>query len=200
MAQSAGSAGMPPGQGKRGQGVIERRLRPIGGVVALLAALPHATLMSVVLLVTGVAAYGRALEHVVHMARGASGAGMPSSEKERCFRMVDCRLFPVDGVVALLAALPHATLMSVVLLVTGVAACGRALEHVVHMAQGASGAGMPSGENERCLRVVYGRLFPVNSVVALLTALPEAAFVLIVFLVTGGAGCWGASQDTVCVT
>ncbi len=105
---------MPPGQGKSGQGVIDRRLRPVSGVVALLAALPEAAVMIVVCPVTGVTTRGSAIVHAVHMAQSAGGAGMPPGQGKRGQGVIDRRLRPVGGVVALLAALPEPTQVFVV--------------------------------------------------------------------------------------
>ncbi len=97
---------MLPGQSEGGLGVVNGRLFPIRRVMALGAVLTIGTLVLVIFLVAGVAGSGRALKYAVYVTVSARGGDVFPGQRECRLGVVNGRLFPIRGVMALGTVLP----------------------------------------------------------------------------------------------
>jgi hypothetical protein len=93
--------------------------------VALGAVCPQTAVVRIVLLVARVAGRGRPGINSPGVAGAAGQAGVAARQREGCEGVVKGSLSPTSRVVALGAVCPETAIVSIVLLVAGVAGCGR---------------------------------------------------------------------------
>lgn len=213
------------GQREAGVVVIERRIRPGRGVVALLASLRKSLLRMV--RVAGVVVIGQVAADAgrvgagqrvvsVHVALGTQHAGMCSGQGEARGGVIKVCIRPRCCRVALLAILREVRLhviglrrsleISQVAAHAGGVGAGQVVV-AIYVALGALQAGMRAGKREARGRVIKGGICPRGGVVALLAGLRESALRVIrigraveIFHVARSTSGWSASELAVHVT
>lgn len=177
VARLAIDLGMRAGERESSQAVVEIcAFPPIRGM-ADLAVLTEATLVGIILGVAGEAVLRRALKHIVDVAPLAFDLGMRAGERESSQAVVEADTLPAIRSMAFLAILTKATLVGVVLSVTGEAIL-RCLSQVCWgarpgMAAGAGCRNMLSLQRKRQVVVVKALSIGVDPVVAGEATLPE---------------------------
>jgi hypothetical protein len=190
-----GQPGMRSGQRKTRERVIERSRQPAIGGVTGTAICTKATVVGVILRMTGTAVDGRIDEHIIDMTTGAWHAGMLTRQLEAGQVVIESGWQPAASGVTGAAISAELTVMGIVLGVAGIAVAGRAFEVIIDMASGAWRADMLTGQLEAGQVVVKRGWRPACGRVTGAAIWAELTVMGIVFCMTGIAVAGRAFED-----
>jgi len=177
--------------------MVEGGRFPSGGGVAGPTVRTELPSMRVAIFVAGIAVNGSALVNIIGMATCTGGRGVFAGQFEVGHIMVEGGRFPGGGGVAGTTVCTELAIMTIILLMAGIAVGGCTLEDIIAMTAQACGCGVFAGQLKGGQVVVEGGWFPGGGGVAGTTVCTVLAIMPIILLMAGITVCRYAFVDAI---
>lgn len=128
---------------------------------------------------------GKPAELAIAMTALTGQASVSTRQRKGRLAVIEGHVFPAAGIVASLALRSKATIMVIILLVTGIAERWRALERTILMASLTFHVDVRTGQREGRFAVIERHILPAAGVMAGLTLRAKLAIVMIILAMAG---------------